>query len=110
MTLYTPDRWLVIKIDVPEAPVFKVFGTWSGGYLYGDSWRTNSGITDVAVSGDFVYFQGATGSVYRVHRLMYGATAYSHSVLQSMIDTAPVPVETLPENFDWLSLNELVAR
>lgn len=34
-----PDNWLVIKIGVTD-PIYKVFATWHGGYLDGDSWKS----------------------------------------------------------------------
>jgi hypothetical protein len=46
MSDYNPDKWVVVKIigkDTP--PVHKVFACWYGGYLDGDSWKLNSGIT-----------------------------------------------------------------
>ena len=39
----TPDKWLVLKIG----DLYKVYGTWYGGYLGSDSWKINSGIVKV---------------------------------------------------------------
>jgi hypothetical protein len=34
---YTPDKWLVVKIEGKEFPLtYKVFACWHGGYLDGD--------------------------------------------------------------------------
>ena len=43
---YTPDNWVVIKMDGDE-PHYRVLAGWSGGYTTGDHWRVNSGITKV---------------------------------------------------------------
>ena len=39
-----PDKWVVIKILDNE---HKIFASWAGGYLDGDRWKLNSGITKV---------------------------------------------------------------
>ncbi len=46
---YTPDSWVVLKVKAGKGtfPFYKVLAGWSGGYLSGDSWRINSGITRV---------------------------------------------------------------
>lgn len=76
----TPDRWVLLKIG-GEDPHYKIFASWRGGYLSGDSWRMNSGIVGVTKEGDFYLFRGASGSVYRCHKDGYGiASSYSASV------------------------------
>lgn len=69
MTEYTPDNWVIIKIKPDnEDSFYKVLGGWSGGYLYGDSWRMNSGITKVDFDGEYYHFAGESGSVYKCHK------------------------------------------
>ena len=46
MTEYRPELWCVLKITPKDQkPIYKVFGTWHGGYASSNSWRLNSGIT-----------------------------------------------------------------
>jgi len=78
-----PDRWLIIK--TPEC--YKVFATWAGGYLDGDSWKLNSGIAKMEEDGDHFLFIGASGSTYRCHKKCYGTTAYGASILQGFEET-----------------------
>jgi len=67
--MYTPDNWVIFKIDNGEHPVFyKVLAGWSGGYLDGDSWRMNSGIVKIEEDGDFWLVYGQTGSCYKLHK------------------------------------------
>ena len=57
-----------MKIDDETHGVFyKVLAGWSGGYLYGDSWRLNSGIKDFKENPEkeYVDFFGFSGSQYR---------------------------------------------
>ena len=75
MSQYNPDKWLLIKFGGTD-PHYRVFGSWSGSYLDGDSWRMNRGITRVEEDGDYYKFFGSSGSCYRCHKEMYGATAY----------------------------------
>lgn len=91
MTEYCPDLWVVVKIDSTDPtkyPSHKVFGTWRGGYLDGDSWRMNSGIDRVSQDGNYLLFHGFSGSVYRCHKDGYGTSPWSFSVLNGMIEGA----------------------
>lgn len=104
MTEYNPHRWLVIKIDTDDGPVYKVFGTWLGGYIDGDSWKLNSGVSSVETDGEYLLFHGFSGSVYRVHKDSYGASGWSGSVLMTMIEKSDANSVILSEDTDWLSL------
>ena len=94
---YAPDKWLLIKIRGTD-PHYRVFGSWSGGYLDGDSWRLNSGITSVEEVGDYYYFHGNTGSVYKCHKEAYGATVYGYSVAQRYVHENFSMIIDKPEN------------
>ena len=78
---YTPEEWILIKID--GTPLhYKVFGSWRGGYISGDSWRMNSGVMSVEVEGDYYLFNGHSGSIYKCHKKAYGIRSpYNSSVL-----------------------------
>jgi len=94
---YAPDKWLLIEIGGTD-PHYRVFGSWSGGYLYGDSWRLNSGITSVEEVGDYYYFHGHTGSVYKCHKEAYGATVYGYSVVQDYVKENLFVIMDKPDN------------
>lgn len=113
MTEYSPDRWLILKVtDNKKGKTtrgalfhYRVFGMWSGGYLDGDSWRLNSGITRAQEFDDFWEFHGSSGSVYRCWKEAYGTTAYGASVLLGLIDTTNnFTIETVDERKDWNTL------
>ena len=44
----TPDNWVVVKVG---KNLYKVLAGWSGGYLDGDRWKLNSGISEVKDDG-----------------------------------------------------------
>ncbi len=69
--MYTPDEWCLIKLD-GKSPHYRVFGSWRGGYLDGDYWRMNSGITKIEEEDDFYIFHGSSGSFYKCHKKGYG--------------------------------------
>jgi len=109
MSVYNPDKWVVVKIDGNgHLPIYKVFACWYGGYAGSDSWKLNSGITSVSREG-FVYsFEGASGSVYECHTDSYGTNFYGQSVLSNMINTAAdngICMEILPEDTDWETID-----
>lgn len=69
MTQYNPDNWVIIEIANGNDPIFyKVLGGWSGGYLNGDSWRMNSGITNVTEDYQYYYFHSESGSIYKCYK------------------------------------------
>lgn len=64
--MYEPNNWVILKITKEnQEPYYKVLAGWYGGYLYGDSWKLNSGITKVDQDDDFYYFHGYSGSTYK---------------------------------------------
>ena len=109
MSVYNPDKWVVVKIDGNDHPsIYKVFACWYGGYAGSDSWQLNSGITSVSREG-FVYsFEGASGSTYECHTDSYGTNFYGHGVLENMITNAGkngIVMEILPEDTDWETID-----
>lgn len=64
---YRPDCWVIVKITRPEETIYKVLGGWAGGYLYGNSWRMNSGIVRHEKIGDYYHFFGQSGSEYKCY-------------------------------------------
>lgn len=86
MSEYRPDKFLLIEITLPEEKLVKVFGTWAGGYLNGDSWRLNSGVESIKVEDQLYHFFGSSGSVYICHSESYGATVYGQSVLNNAVE------------------------
>lgn len=85
MSNYVPDRWSIIKCVHPDndGPIYKVMGSWYGGYLNGDSWRINSGITKITETEDKFIFAGYSGSEYVCHKSTYGMHLTSHGVYES---------------------------
>ena len=106
---YTPDKWIVVKIEGGEFPLtYKVFANWNGGYLDGDSWKLNSGITKVTKAKKHYNFKGFSGSVYKCHENAYGMTCYGLTVIDNIINKskeAGVTVEIMPDDTNWLDLN-----
>lgn len=106
MAKYTPDEFAILKMILNGKVHYRVFGTWRGGYTTGDSWRLNSGIDWVEAKGPLLLFHGSSGSIYEVHKDMYGTgNSWTHSVITNwQKDTAEgrseVQVEILP-NQDW---------
>ena len=109
MSEYIPDKWVVVKITGKDTPpVHKVFACWYGGYLDGDSWKLNSGITNVAFEEHVYSFEGSSGSVYYCHPDAYGITSYGQGVLNNLIDKIERAGGTcviLPEETNWLEID-----
>lgn len=79
----SPDKFIVLKIQ----DGYKVFATWAGGYLNGDSWRLNSGIKSVTKENEYYFITGFSNSCYKCHEKSYGImTSYGESVLQNILE------------------------
>ena len=106
---YSPDKWVVVKIDGNDhTPIYKVFACWYGGYAGSDSWKLNSGITKATLFENCFQFEGSSGSVYFCGKYMYGTNLYGHGVLSTMISQGAengITIEILPEDTNWLELN-----
>lgn len=74
-----PEKWCLVPVS---DDLVKVFGTWSGSYLIGSSWRINSGIEEVEETDDAYLFTGCSGSVYECRKDMYGSNAYGYAILE----------------------------
>jgi hypothetical protein len=59
---YTPDAWVVLKMGENS---HKILAGWGGSFLYGDSWKLNSGIKKVVETEDAYEVHGYSKSVYR---------------------------------------------
>lgn len=106
---YTPDKWVVIKIPTDSKPLYKVFACWYGGWAGSDSWKMNSGITNVKLVNDHYQFKGYSGSIYHCHKEHYGTNMYGSSVLNGFIEDAQgqgITLEIMPETTDWEKLND----
>jgi len=107
MNEYFPDRWVIVKITYQDQTVYKVFGTWFGGFVEPENWRLNSGIVRSEYKKGKYLFYGYSGSVYHCRKDNYGTSLYSSSVLKRWIDKADKAgglIEILPEDVDPLSL------
>jgi hypothetical protein len=65
---YIPDSWVIVKLPNIDSDghFYKVVAGWSGGYLWGNSWRVNSGVTSLEKDGEHYLAHGNSGSVYRL--------------------------------------------
>lgn len=85
--IYIPDKWLLVKISPKgEDSIYKVFATWGGRYLDGDSWRLNSGIVKITEDERTYTFLGYSGSEYICQKDQYGTTAYGAVILRKFIE------------------------
>lgn len=98
---YIPDRWVVVKINNGGETFFKVLAGWSGSYLYGSSWRLNSGIIKVEEEEDSYHFNGHSKSSYLCHKDAYGITGDMAQILGQLEDKFGDRVSLMPRDTDW---------
>ena len=94
-----PEKWVILKLPNNN---YKVFGTCAGGYLDGDRWKLNSGISKVEQDENFYYFIGFSGSCYKCHKKGYGtATSYGLGILNKIIEQGNGQVELMEDVDNW---------
>jgi hypothetical protein len=83
MTVYVPDTWVILKLtgEAVDGVLYKVFAGWYGGFADGDRWKMNSGITNFTEYGEYVEFDGYSGSIYRANKHNETLSTHQHSVL-----------------------------
>ena len=112
MSEYTCDNWVVIKFNTEEHGIYyKVLVGTSGGYLDGDSWRMNSGITKVEEDEAFYYFYGSSGSRYRCCNLTsaaYTLRMNNAGIWDQLQQIHGDKVEIMPEDTDWMNMDWII--
>lgn len=103
--MYRPDNWVVIKINGPH-PHYRVLAGWSGGYLDGDAWRLNSGITKVTKEDNRLFFHGSSGSTYACPEGSYGLRNNNVHIYQKL--SLAHSIELMDENTDWEKVDWLI--
>lgn len=85
MTTYYPDKWAIIKIVVKETneTLYKVMGSWYGGFAGSNSWKINSGIDKIDKIDGCFHYHGYSGSTYVCHESSYGMSMYTEGVYHS---------------------------
>lgn len=104
---YFPDNWVVIKIKGDD-PHYRVLAGWSGGYLDGDSWRMNSGVTKVTSEGNHFKFWGSSGSCYVCHKDSYMLRMNNAYIWTQLQENHGDKVEMMPEDTDWLTVDWVI--
>ena len=105
---YRPDNWVVIKLDDGNDPHYRVLAGWSGGYLDGDSWRMNSGITEVNETDDYYYFKGSSGSEYRCGKGSYMLRMNTAGAWARIQELHGDNVTLMPEDTDWMNMDWII--
>lgn len=89
MNEYTPDYWILLKVSPNnnKEPFYRILASWSGGYLYGDSWKLSSGVETFESSPDGEQFisEQTSGSVYILNRRRECISVLISSVLQTYV-------------------------
>ena len=69
MSTYTPDSWVIVKIQSEKyGTIYKVLAGWSGSYLYGSSWKLSSGIVAFEDKGEHYESLQDSGSTYTLYK------------------------------------------
>jgi hypothetical protein len=110
MSVYTPDGYAVIKTTVNDDTFFKVFSSWSGGYLHGDSYRLNSGISKLVVDGEFYCFHGFSGSVVEVYKDSTRISAYNSGILAKVVGQKDIELLEYEDIISELEANGVVVE
>ena len=64
----SPNAWVIIEVNHEGKQFQKILSGWSGGYLYGNSWRMSSPIKEmhIDIDSDWITATTESGSTYRL--------------------------------------------
>ena len=82
-TLYTPDKWALVKISSPKGVHHRILAGWQSGYLNGASWKISSGIETFVDYEDYFESLQTSGSIYNCRKNSYGCTSFSSEIYTS---------------------------
>lgn len=88
MSYYNPDNAVAIKITNKNGEThYRIFGGWLSSYLYGSSYRVNSGVTKVFYDDKYFYFEGESGSIYKCRKVEAYFNQYCSNVLEQLCNS-----------------------
>ncbi|MDC1446477.1 hypothetical protein N8344_00735 [bacterium] len=109
MNEYNCDNWVVIKMKGDD-PHYRLLVGSSGGYLDGDSWRMNSGITKVEEEDEAsYYFYGSSGSRYRCGKRSYMLRMNTAHIWDRLQQIHGDKVEMMPEDTDFMNMDWIIS-
>ena len=108
MSDYNCDNWVVIKMKGDD-PHYRLLVGTSGGYLDSDSWRINSGITEVNETNDYYYFKGSSGSEYRCGKDSYTLRMNTSHIWTRLQKLHGDKVEMMPEDTDIMKMDWIIS-
>lgn len=80
MNPHFPDRWAIVKATTPKGVTYHILASFSGGYLYGDSWRLSTAIAKLERTSPHSYtVETSSGSVYIMHIDQEGYSSYAYN-------------------------------
>ena len=85
MSTYTPDSWVIVKIQSEKyGTIHKVLAGWAGSYLYGASWKLSSGIVTFEDKGEHYESLQDSGSTYILYKSSERMSAIMASTFASI--------------------------
>lgn len=103
MSEHNPDNWVIFKI-LGETLPYRVLAGWSSSYLYGTSWRINSGIIRVEEDDEHYTFYGVSNSCYKCHKSAYGLRANNAHIWEKL-QNQTYTVELMDVDNDWINMD-----
>ena len=86
-TIYTPDRWVIVRINTPEYGVVdKILCSWAGSYIYGSSWKLSSGMLTFEEDKDSYTSMQDSGSIYMLRKTSEGMSGIMSGIYQNLIE------------------------
>jgi hypothetical protein len=106
---YNPDKWVMLKFATKGQVTYKILASWGGSYLYGQSWKLNSGCAKIEEDEDYYLFSGYSGSVYRCHKHAYGMTGYTMQIYSGFEEQVAesggvATMELMPEDTNFMEI------
>ncbi len=85
MSDYAPDLWIMAKMTHDKETIYKVFGSWYGGWAGSDSWKLSSGVTKIIEHENHYEVHNVSGSIYDCGKQNIGMSGYASGVWKNFL-------------------------
>lgn len=84
MNEYTPDRWVLLKMETPEETFYRILAGWHGSFSWGESWKLSSGVETFEDRDTLYTSEQTSGSIYHCLKKSEGMSSYMFTVLKGL--------------------------
>lgn len=84
----TPDKWEIVKVEVQDETVYRIFSSFYGGYGGSDSWLFSTQIVHIEDCKDWWLVTTRSGKNYTLYKNSKGMSGFASNAYQQQYNKA----------------------